>query len=962
MAIKKAPNISALPRLTAELTNEQADIWRKHAILLVGQAASIDKTDQLAAILAESPHLNRLADQFADDVPVLVAGNWKDILTACRQDWQAACLASQSDPQFLAEIRRFRNRAHLAIALSELLAVIDIEQSWALLTQISEEAVQGVTTSLLQGQAVEGCGWVIIGLGKLGAGELNYSSDIDLIALYDERANSSADSAVSDKQVRHFNALTRKLSQLLSQQTNDGFGWRVDFRLRPDSAVTPLCLTISAAVSYYESIARTWERAAFIRARPIAGDLQAGQQFLAQISSFIWRRNLDYTVLDDLQIWLRHLPPAKDYLGFDVKLGAFGIRHIELLTHILQLLGGGRHPKLRQNHTFTALDELKNEGWLEAEQVATMKSCYRDWRLLEHRLQYLRDTQTHSLPRNPVDMSRFAAFTGHKSAAAFCDWLNQLQERTKAASAHPLMERLLSVHDETADQKNFKLASSADRDANHRWLAEIGFSRPEDMIDIIDGWMSGRISATRSERARHYLSQFLPAFLSRLSDASEPDAAFACFTDLIRNLPAGAQIFALFVQYPQLADLVGSVLVKAPALTRQLSQNPGLFDLLLNTEFFVSFSAKPLRLQKEAEQTTKVRTAEHALNQLWLWVSEERFRVNVHLLQGLCSVEEASRRLSEIADSCICEITKMARLDMHRRYGRLPEERFAVIGLGRLGSQQLTAVSDADLMFVYDSSAEIRSDGPRSLEAGRYYNRLSQMIISWLSVQTAQGRLFDVDARLRPDGQSGPLAIHIDRLSAYFANDAWPWEYCALLKARPVFADKALSPALNKTLIKIRTSPPALLALAKDIKMMRKRLDADPKTEQSLKKRPGGFLDAEFLAVLLAVQDDHQTLFTNLEGSPMQLLSRLLGKTATEKDVNTLCAGLKDLELITQFTGLCLGKSSVTPSMSEHPQTWLALADRLNLTTAAELQFHIEEICAHTASLLTHFIQHKVGS
>ena len=961
MEIEKAHNSAALPQLAAELTAEQANGWRKHALSLAGQAASIDEIEQLAAILAESPHLSRLADQFTDDVPALVAGHWEDILKACQQDWQAACLANQSEPQFLTEIRRFRNRAHLAIALSELLAKIDIQQSWVLLTQIAEEALQGVVTSLLQGQAVEGCGWAIIGLGKLGARELNYSSDIDVIALYNERANRPADPAASDKQVRRFNTLTRRLSQLLSQQTKDGFGWRVDFRLRPDPAVTPLCLTVSAAVSYYESIARTWERAAFIRARPVAGDIQAGHQFLEQISSFIWRRNLDYTVLDDLQIWLRHLPPAPDYLGFDVKLGAFGIRHIELLTHLLQLLGGGRHPKLQQNQTFTALDALTDEGWLDPEQTAEMKHCYRDWRMLEHRVQYLRDTQTHSLPRNQEDMSRFAAFTGHSGAAALLDWIQQLQKRTEVACAHPLMERLLAVHHETADQQDFKLASSADRDANHRWLEEIGFARPEDMIDIIDGWMSGRISATRSERARHYLTKFLPAFLRRLSDANDPDAAFACFTDLIRNLPAGAQIFALFVQYPQLADLVGSVLVKAPALTRQLGQRTGLFDLLLNTEFFTPFSSEPLRLPKVAEQTTEAGTAEHALNELCLWASEERFRVHVHLLQGLCSIEEASRRLSEIADNCICEITEMARLDMHRRYGHLPEERFAVIGLGRLGSQELTAVSDADLMFVYDSSSEIRSDGPQRLEAARYYNRLSQLIISWLSIQTAQGRLFDVDTRLRPDGQSGALAIHIERLSTYFANDAWPWEYCAFLKARPIYADEALSPALHKTLVNIRTNPPALPALVEDIQMMRKRLDADPTTAQSLKKRSGGFLDAEFLWVLLVVQGGHQTQLTNPAGSSKQLLRKLLGKIATEEDVRMVCNGLKDLELITQFISLCLGKSSVTLSISEHPQTWLALANRLNLTTAAELQHHIEKICIHTESLLAHFLRNEAN-
>ena len=960
MTIKNNLVRAALPQLATELTAEQAHSWRKHAISLAGQISSNSQTDQLAAILAESPHLSRLSEQFANDVPLLIAGHWQDILTACRHDWQVACLASQSDLQLMAEIRRFRNRAHLAIALSELLAVMDIQQSWALLTQIAEEAVQGVVTSLLQGQTVEKCGWVIIGLGKLGAGELNYSSDIDVIALYDERRDKSADPAILDKQARHFTTLTRRLSQLLSQQTKDGFGWRVDFRLRPDPAVTPLCLTVSAAVSYYESIARTWERAAFIRARPIAGDLQAGREFLAQISSFIWRRNLDYTVLDDMQIWLRHLPPTPDYLGFDVKLGAFGIRHIELLTHLLQLLGGGRHRKLQQNHTFSALDALTEEGWLKAEQVAAMKHCYRDWRLLEHRIQYLRDTQTHCLPRNLEDMSRFAAFTGHKSGSALRDWLHQLQERTEAACSHPLMERLLAVHHEAAERQNFKLASSADRDANYRWLAEIGFSRPEDMVDIIDGWMSGRIPATRSERARQYLTEFLPAFLQRLSDASDPDAAFACFTDLIRNLPAGAQIFALFVQYPQLADLVGSLLVKAPALTRKLGQKPGLFDLLLRTEFFTTFRADPLRLPKGADQTTEAGEAERALNQLCLWANEERFRIDVHLLQGLCTVEEASRRLSEIADICICQVVEMARLDMLRRYGHLPEQRFAVIGFGRLGSQQLTAVSDADLMFVYDSSSEKSSNGPQSLEAAQYYNRLSQIIISWLSVQTPKGRLFDVDTRLRPDGKSGALAIHIDRLSAYFANEAWPWEYCAFLKARPIYADEAIGSTLHKILVNIRTNPPEFTALVEDIQMMRQRLDADPAVAQSLKKRPGGFLDAEFLSVLLTVQGGYQTLLTNPANSPEKLLIKLLEKSVDEDDVRTVCAGLKDLELITQFTGLCLGKSFGVLFSSEHPQTWLALADRLNMTTVAELQLHIEKICARTAALLAHFLQRVV--
>tara|TARA_B100000963_G_scaffold40781_1_gene30363 strand:- start:989 stop:3871 length:2883 start_codon:yes stop_codon:yes gene_type:complete len=957
MGNTKALDKAALPQLASELDAHQAAGWHKDATLLAGHTASTEQIGQLAAVLAESPHLQRLAGLFADDVPALMAGNWEQVLNESKEQWQAAFKDNPNDQRLLADIRKFRNRSHLAIAFSELLAFINIQQSWALLTQIAEFALQGVVTSLLKGRAVEECGWVIIGLGKLGAGELNYSSDIDLISLYDPHTDKTKDPSASEKQAKHFNTMTRRLSQLLSQQTKDGFGWRVDFRLRPDPAGTPLCLTTDAAVSYYESIARTWERAAFIRARPVAGNLELGRYFLAQISSFIWRRNLDYTVLDDLQIWLRHLPPAPDYLGFDVKLGAFGIRHIELLTHLLQLLGGGRHPKFQQSQTFAALDALEDEGWLNADQVSSMKACYSNWRRLEHRLQYLRDTQTHNMPRNLEDMNRFAAFAGHQNAAALRDELQRLQAETKAACAHPLMDKLLAAHQKIANSKDYKLASSADRKANFYWLAEIGFSRPEDMLDIIDGWMSGRIPATRSEKARHYLTQFLPAFLRRLGDAVDPDAAFACFTDLIRNLPAGAQIFALFVHYPQLADLVGSVLVKAPALTRQLGQKPGLFDLLLNTEFFTPFATDPLSLRSITEYAREAGGPEQALNQLCLWASEERFRVDVHLLQGLCNVREASARLSEIADICIHEITKMARQDMRRRYGQLPEEQFAVIGLGRLGCQQLTSVSDLDLMFVYDSPSNTLSDGQQALEAGRYYNRLSQLIISWLSAQTTKGKLFDVDTRLRPDGKAGSLAIHIQRLSAYFAGEAWPWEYCAFLKARTINVDKTFVTTVQQTLLNIKTSPPVPKSLFEDIRLMRQRLRTNPSAAQALKKRPGGFLDAEFLAILMAVKGGHTALVSDPAGGAQIMLQKLIRKSSQKDMIRKVCSGLHDLELILHFTSLCLGRSSGEMTASENPQTWQALADQLGLATAGDIPLHIENICRHIASALDSFLQ-----
>ena len=945
------------PQFDSALSGAQKQSWQADADRLAG-AGMPDKTrDQLAAILATSPHLNRAAVRFSADLPALMNGDWQNVLAAARTDWQMMCRSAASDKHLMRDIRTFRNRTHFAIALAELLGHTDISESWSLLTRAAEEAVQGVVCYLLKDQKADSSGWVILGLGKLGAGELNYSSDIDLIALYHSPDSTGPDEQAATKKNRYFNELTRRLSTLLSQQTEDGFGWRVDFRLRPDPAVTPLCLSADAAISYYESIARSWERAAFIRARPIAGDKAEGERFLQQISPFIWRRNLDYTVLDDLQVWLRHLPTPADYLGFDVKLGAFGIRHIELLVHLLQLLGGGRHQALRQHHTFDALDALATEGWLSSEQIKTMKLCYSQWRLIEHRLQYLRDTQTHSLPRNEAEMNSFACFTGHNDSADLRQMLADLQKQTEAACSHPLMDRLLAGHNAKASAEDRRLASSADRTVNSSWLAEVGFSRPDDMMDIIDGWMSGRVPATRSERARDYLTRFLPSFLMRLGKADAPDSAFACFTELIRNLPAGAQIFALFVHYPQLADLVGSLLVKAPEMTNTLSRKPALFDLLLETSFFTPFSADPLTVPFNLQQTVTDSGAEQALGQLCLWAGEARFRTDVHFLQGLCRVDEASRRLSAIADICIREVTRMARLDMHRRYGALPDERFAVLGLGRLGSQRLTPNSDLDLMFVYDSQPDAMSDGRQKLTAGQYYNRMAQLIISWLSVRTAQGKLFDIDARLRPDGQSGALATYLGRLTDYYQTQAWPWEYCAFLKTRLIYADEAVKEPCETAVQSIKTTPPSWDDLSADIITMRHRLAQDTGTSLSLKKRPGGFLDAEFLGILTAVKANKPHLLTDPDGNPSALIKLLSEQGPDNTELAAVFAGLNQLEMIAQFSSLCLGGAAIAPSETENQQTWLALADRLGVQTVQDIDRLITDRCALTHTVLEKILQ-----
>ena len=520
--------MSCQPHFSSELSDSQIAAWREEASRYLNKISAdnnSDNIDRLAAILSASSHLQRLISRFHDDLPALISGGWQNIISQAENNWQQNYQNATNDKSFMEAARLFRNRCHLAIACAELWEHISTETACIYLSDCAQNGVRGAVSYLLNGVPEADCGWTILALGKLGARELNYSSDIDLIAL-----NQTGDD---------FTPQTKRLCHLLSCNDKNGFAWRVDFRLRPDPSATPLSLPISAATSYYESAARAWERAAFIRARPIAGNLKLGSNFLKSISSFVWRRSFDYTVIDDLQIWLRHLPARDDFLGFDVKLGAFGIRHIELLVHILQLVGGGRHRTLRQTGTAAALKALSVLGWLPEKQAKSLKTAYYKWRYFEHMV------------------------------------------------------------------------------VSQDGLISKGFKRPEAVLNIIESWKNGHIAATKSERARLYLNRFLPTMIDNLSEADDPDIAFARFADFVAGLSFGAQPFALFLENPHLATLISDIILKAPILTEQLCQQSALFDNLLEPQFFAPLDTKN-ELAANCPSAGNAKTAETLIDKIKL--------------------------------------------------------------------------------------------------------------------------------------------------------------------------------------------------------------------------------------------------------------------------------------------------------------------------------------------------------
>jgi len=838
--------------------------WQAESTELLGSSADEALIEACAASFSFSSYLHRTARHFSADIPAIWNGQIDQI---CEDAFRAVEAQSQSQPdEFGKAISYFRNRCHFAIACGELWGRIPFGQSLSLLSRIAGQAVETTSAYLCSSAGLSDSQWIILALGKLGAEELNYSSDLDLICLFDIDAQHNQKHA--DDSAALYIGLTKKLVSILSTNTEYGAGWRIDLRLRPAPSATAICLSVPAAISYYESLARSWERAAFIRARPVAGNIALGRQFLKQIDNFIWRRSLDYTIIDDLAIMLQHKSAPDDYLGFDVKKGSYGIRHIELFCHILQLLAGGRHPEARSHNTPTALAVLAEIGWLETEQAAQLTSAYYGWRRIEHRLQYWQDAHTHSLPRQQEEMVRFAGFAGFHTLAEFTACLTELRQRTQNFSTHPVMSRALHLSRMPDNQAGIATGGNEDHDTMCQQLSEMGFVRADDIAHTLNRWQEGQIAATRSDKARQNLGRMLPRFLAEISQAYDADDAFFAFARMIEKLNAGAQLFALFAEHPELSKLVAESISKSPMIADFLSEAPDLLDLLLESSFFMPLADRtertiPLPLLSAASSDIESR-----LEQIRMFKRESDFTASMHILHEFSAIEDVQALLSSTADTALELMCTAATDDIIRQFGTLEPFSFAVIALGRLGTKSLALESDLDLVFIYcddqpaDRQGDNRTGQPDQVTAKAYATKLAQRITNFMTVKTAHGSLYQLDLRLRPDGNSGALAVPFGRLESYFTEQAWPWEKLSFRKARLVFSYQtphhAESEQWHTGIIEKLHSyfmQDELASLVDDIHKMRARVQAGTPPPADLKKRTGGFLDAEFLIGLEAHPD-----------------------------------------------------------------------------------------------------------
>jgi glutamate-ammonia-ligase adenylyltransferase len=810
------------------------------------------------AVFGNSPFLGRLLLRETAFLPALF-GRRPD--NSAQELLAEAVTAGEPEQDAMALLRRVRRRLALTVALADIAGHWPLERVCGVLSDFADAAVRAGVRRLLREAALKGdleldplapeagSGLVVLGMGKLGAHELNYSSDIDLIVFFDRNGPFRGGETAQACFVR----LTQGLVRMLQHVTPDGYVFRTDLRLRPDPGATPAAVSLQAAEQYYESLGQNWERAAMIKARAVAGDLAMAEAFLARLVPFVWRRNLDFAAIADVHSIKRQIHDHRGHgdiavEGHNIKLGRGGIRDIEFFVQTQQLIAGGRDPALRDRTTAGAMTALERAGWIAPAVGAEMLAAYRFHRTLEHRLQMVADEQTHSLPRTATGLDHIARFSGYAETGAFrADLLRQLATVQRHYAA------LFEAAPGLGEGGNLVFTGTEDDPDTLETLARLGYAQPRGVSATVRGWHHGRYRAMRSARARELLTDLMPALLKALAATASPDAAFARFDRFLEGLPAGVQLFSLLKAQPALMDLLAEIMGGAPRLAEHLSRNAGVLDAVLEGDFYAPLPP-PAELLRGLRGGYRVaRGLEDVLDVTRRVVKERKFQLGVQLLTGAVDGVGAGPAYADLADAALTALAPAVLDDFARRHGRLADAALAVIGMGKLGSREMSAESDLDLLFVYDAPAEALSDGARPLAPGHYFARLSQRLLGALTAPTAEGRLYEVDMRLRPSGTAGPLAIGVDGFLAYQRERAWTWEHLALTRARVVAAPEALQARLEVGIAEVLARPREPGPIARDVAMMRSRIFAEHGSDDpwDLKQVRGGLIDIEFICQYL---------------------------------------------------------------------------------------------------------------
>lgn len=856
-------------------------------------------------IIDDPTRLARLFEAAPDDSAA-------SICDTARSSWR--------DPETtLSVIRRCRADMALLVAFADLGGIWSVDRAMDVLSSFADAAVEtAVNLSLAHEHSLgriqlkdndepqKDSGWILLAVGKLGGRELNYSSDIDLIALFDPESEIVPPDAEPGK---IFVRLTQSLIRTLQEQTEDGYVLRTDLRLRPDPRSTAVAVSIPAALQYYESLGQNWERAALIKARAIAGDIGAGESFLDELAPFVWRRYLDYAAIEDIHSIKRQIHEHRGHTeiaiaGHNLKLGRGGIREIEFFVQTQQLIAGGRNLNLRGRRTLEMLSELAGEGWVDQETAEELAEAYRLLRTVEHRLQMVGDEQTHTLPDNATDLLRIARLSGFQTTDQLEAVLRPQLESTQRNYAR-LFEDAPAL---AAGIGNLVFTGDEDDPETLKTLASMGFADPALVSGLVRGWHFGRYRATRSATSRERLTEVVPALLEAMAKKSG-DRAVVAFDRLLAEMPTGLQFFALLSSNPALLSLLANILGAAPRMAELITRRPHVLDAILEPAFFGGIPDHQILSEHLRQTMDQAESYEEALDRVRIFGQEQMFLIGARILAGTLAARDAAYALTDLADLLAGEALRLASEAIEAAHGHMKGGRVALVAMGKLGGREMTSGSDLDLILLYEfDESTAGSDESRSLSGAQYFARLTQRLVSALSAPTAEGSLYEVDFRLRPSGNSGPLATKIDAFTSYQTKEAWTWEHMALTRARLVAGDQDLIDRATVAIRGILTAKNDPRKLKSDVLEMRKLIEEEKAATGpwDIKLVRGGLMDIEFIAQYLQLRYavDHPALL-----EPETERSLTAAKEAgllSERHATVLLPALRLYQTVIQTIRLCV--------------------------------------------------------
>jgi glutamate-ammonia-ligase adenylyltransferase len=831
-----------------------------------------------------------------------------------------AAFAESGEKALMATLRTLKAEAQALIAFDDLAGTATVEMTVERLSDLADGCVAAAVDFLLlelgrRGDRLAlpdpdnpalGSGLIVLGMGKLGGRELNFSSDIDLILFFDPSVPAVLDPLDATDM---FSRMARRLVRILQDRTDTGYVFRTDLRLRPDPGSTPLAIPVEAALHYYESRGQNWERAAMIKARPVAGDREAAARLLRELQPYVWRKYMDFAAIADVHSIKRQIHAHRGHgdiavAGHNVKLGRGGIREVEFFVQTQQLIAGGRFPELRGRRTVPMLAELAALKWISEDARDSLTARYWYLRRVENALQMIADEQTHTLPQDAEGLDRIGRLLGYPDGDAFAvDFRAALQEVEKHYAA--LFESAPTLSEGVG---NLVFTGEVDDPDTLHTLEALGFARPSDICRVIRGWHRGRYRATQSAEARERLTELTPALLRAFGETRRADEALLRFDEFVAGLPAGIQLFSLLQSNPAMLRLLATIMGAAPRLAATITRRPHVFDGLLDPALLAELPKRAYLSDRLNAFLLGIEAHEEKLDRLRIFAAEQKFLIGVRLLAGAIDARRAGKAFSDLADLTVGAALDAVRVEFARRHGSIEGGCVAILGMGKLGSRELTAGSDIDLILLYDHPPEADySDGEKPLAAAHYFARLTQRLIAAVSAPTSEGVLYDLDLRLRPSGNKGPVATHIDAFRKYQRTEAWTWEHMALTRARVVAGDEDFAAMVAREVADVLALPRDAAKVTRDALDMRKMIarEKPPKDAWDIKLIPGGLIDLEFVAQV-AVLTGRAEGASWAGGGTGEVLAHLSGDFGEAGASETLVEAFGFYQTVTQIVRLCL--------------------------------------------------------